>query len=76
MSATMKHRGKMIIIAWATINLIIPLLLLPSVAIGVWLAAKQSPYFKFYLWVVLVALVVRGALGLSFGGHAVAHRLS
>jgi hypothetical protein len=69
------YRGRLLIFAWAVVNLIFPVLFVPSVIVGVWLAAKRHPLFWFYVLTVGLALLLGGAAGLTVGGYAISHRL-
>jgi len=62
-------------VIWALANLAFPILFMPSLLIGLWLAVKRHPLFRIYLMIVGTALILGGAAGLTFGGHAVSHRL-
>lgn len=61
-----------IIVVWAIANVIVPGGLVLSIAVGAWLAWNRSPYLRFFVITMLVAMLATAATGM--GGYVVFHR--
>lgn len=69
----METRWQILIVVWALFGFLIPGGLVLSIAMAVWLAWQRSPYFWFFVIVVLAAGLVIAGLGLAVPAHIVSY---
>ncbi len=70
----MEARWQVLIVVWAVASIVVPGGLVLSIAMAVWLAWQHSPYFWFFVIVVMATGLAMAGLGLATTiSHVVPH---